>query len=58
MKKPSTLAQQIRQAQRTFDGWTLDRRLGVRLEGTSAFLPPPASRPHSDTQQNTSERKK
>lgn len=58
MKKRSTLAQQVQQAQRTFDGWTEARKLGVRLEGTSAFTPRTASNTSSQNRLNSSERKK
>lgn len=47
MKKPSTLAQQVQQAQRIVDGWTPERKASVRLQGSSRYalqLPPsPAS---------------
>ena len=49
MKKPSTLAQQVQQAQRIFDTWTPERKLSVRLQGTSryALQLSPAPVPHS-----------
>lgn len=36
MKKPSGLAQQVQQAQRTFNGWTEAQKASVRLEGSSS----------------------
>lgn len=38
MKKPSSLAQQIQQAQREFERWTPERKAGVRLEGSSDLI--------------------
>ena len=38
MKKPSSLAQQVEQAQRTFNGWTAAQKSSVRLEGSTGTL--------------------
>jgi hypothetical protein len=37
MKKPSSLAQQIKMAQQTFDSWPDSRKSNLRLEGSSMF---------------------
>jgi hypothetical protein len=52
MKKPSSLAQQIQQAQREFNSWTPERQANVRLAGSSALMThypqprPVESQPH------------
>lgn len=38
MKKPSTLAEQIRQAQREVNSWSPEVRATVQLEGNSSLL--------------------
>jgi hypothetical protein len=38
MKKPSSLAQQIQQAQQEFNSWTPQRQANVRLAGSSALM--------------------
>lgn len=38
MKKPSTLAQQIQQAQREVSSWSPEMRASVRLQGHSALM--------------------
>lgn len=38
MKKPSTLAEQILQAQRTIDSWPDSRKSSLHLEGSDVFL--------------------
>jgi hypothetical protein len=38
MKKPSSLAQQVQQAQREFERWTPERKASVRLEGSSDLI--------------------
>jgi hypothetical protein len=38
MKKPSSLVEQIHQAQREFKSWTPERQANVRLAGSSALL--------------------
>lgn len=38
MKKHSSLAQQVQQAQRTFDSWTAAHKSSVHLEGSSGAL--------------------
>jgi hypothetical protein len=38
MKKPSSFAQQIQQAQREVNSWTAERKASVRLEGSSNLL--------------------
>ena len=38
MKKPSSLAQQIHQAQQEFNSWTPERQANVRLAGSSALM--------------------
>ena len=38
MKKPSSLAEQIQQAQREFNSWTPERQANVRLAGSSALM--------------------
>jgi hypothetical protein len=38
MKKPSTLAQQIEQAQRTIASWSESKKMGVKLQGSDIFL--------------------
>lgn len=38
-KKPSTLAQQIYDAQREYDSWSPEKRASVRLEGSSGLRP-------------------
>ncbi len=38
MKKPSSLAQQVQQAQRIYEGWSDSRKASLRLEGTDVFL--------------------
>ena len=35
MKKPMTLAEQVRDAQRAVNSWSSQKRESVRLEGTS-----------------------
>lgn len=37
MKKPSSLAEQVREAQRIYDSWPVERQLSVRLEGSSSL---------------------
>jgi len=37
MKKPSTLAQQVEQAQRIVATWTPERKASVRLQGSSRY---------------------
>jgi hypothetical protein len=37
-KTPSTLAQQIEQAQKTVATWSESRKMGVRLQGSDVFL--------------------
>lgn len=37
MKKPSTLAQQIQQAQREVSSWSPEMRASVRLQGNSSL---------------------
>lgn len=36
MKKPSSLAQQVAQAQRTVNSWSAAEKSSVRLEGSSS----------------------
>lgn len=38
MKKPSTLSEQVRQAQKVVNGWTDLQKSLVHLQGTDAFL--------------------
>jgi hypothetical protein len=38
MKKPSSLAQQIVQAQRVLDSWSESHKSSLRLEGSDVFL--------------------
>lgn len=38
MKKPSSLAQQVQQAQRTVESWPNTRLSTLRLEGSDIFL--------------------
>lgn len=38
MKKPSSLAQQIQQAQRTIESWPDWRKSALHLEGSDIFL--------------------
>ncbi|WP_195759614.1 hypothetical protein [Burkholderia pseudomallei] len=38
MKKPSSLAQQIAQAQRLLASWSESKRSSLKLEGTDVFL--------------------
>lgn len=38
MQKHSSLAEQVQQAQQTFDSWTPARKSSVRLEGSSSVL--------------------
>jgi hypothetical protein len=39
MKKPSSLAQQIFQAQAVLQSWSAEHRSSLRLEGSDRFLP-------------------
>lgn len=47
MKKPSTLAEQIQQAQREVNSWPAEMKASLRLQGMSS-LSPRASEPRSD----------
>lgn len=38
MKKPMTLAQQVKDAQRALSSWTAQKRETVRLEGSDMYL--------------------
>jgi hypothetical protein len=38
VKKPSSLAQQVQQAKKTFNAWTAAEKSSVRLEGSSSTL--------------------
>lgn len=38
MKKPSSLAEQIQQAQKTVDSWTPFRKSTMHLEGYDVFM--------------------
>lgn len=38
MKKPSSLAEQVRQAQNELSGWSETKRSTLHLEGTDVFL--------------------
>lgn len=37
MKKPMTLAEQVRDAQKALSSWSSQKRESVRLEGTSIY---------------------
>jgi hypothetical protein len=38
MKKPTTLAQQVRDAQKTVSSWSLRKQESTRLEGSDIYL--------------------
>lgn len=57
MKKPSSLAQQVRQAQREVSGWSVERKLGVRLQGNSTLLTQYAPSPTPHTTKTDARRK-
>jgi len=38
VKKPSSLAQQVKQAQKIYGGWTDAQKASVRLQGSSRTL--------------------
>jgi hypothetical protein len=39
MKKPSTLAEQIQQAQREVNSWSAEMKASLRLQGMSSLSP-------------------
>jgi hypothetical protein len=47
MKKETSLADQVRDAQRTVSGWSEQKRVSVRLEGLDVYLTKDARR-HSN----------
>lgn len=38
MKKPMTLAEQVRDAQKALSSWSVQKRESVRLEGSDIYL--------------------
>ncbi|MFM0302918.1 hypothetical protein PQQ99_22645 [Paraburkholderia sediminicola] len=54
MKKPSSLGQQIQQAQRLLASWPDSRKSSLRLEGSDIFL---NKRPQQTTPRNPAQAK-
>lgn len=55
MKKPSSLAQQIAQAQRLLASWPESKRSSLKLEGSDVFL---NSKTHRENRNSSTQRDK
>lgn len=58
MKKPSTLVEQIRQAQREVNSWPPELRATVQLEGNSSLLSRYVEPRHPPTQTHKAGKRK
>jgi hypothetical protein len=57
MKKPSSLSEQVRQAQKVVSGWSESQRRDVYLQGTDVFLMRHSVQSHTTAQASTSTRR-
>ena len=46
MKKPTTLAEQVRDAQRSISSWSIQKKESARLEGSDIYLNRDKARPN------------
>ena len=46
MKKPTTLAEQVRDAQRSISSWSVQKKESARLEGSDIYLNRDKARPN------------